>query len=520
MLGMAIASTSAHAGKPPLKHLSNAHFQQCLTNLKGSSKFRGVSSSTFERYRPSAPDATVIQSLNYQPEFQKEVWDYLSVLVDKERVQDGLRAKRQWADTLRRIEARYGVKPEHVLGVWGVESNFGQTLGKKDLIQSLATLSCFDRRQSYFRGEFANALKIIQRGDVSAYDMKGSWAGAFGQTQFMPSTYLELAVDFDGDGRKDLVNSVPDALASTARFLANRGYRRGEPWGYEVKMPASYFGSNNRKNKKSMSYWRNKGFTLADGRPLPYDLSSAGLLLPAGQDGPAFLVGKNFDTFYSYNASEKYALGIAKLATQLEREDAFNVGFATPWPTDDPGISRQQAREIQQALLNAGYDIGAVDGLVGEATRGAIKQFMRSRGQYSADGRAGQKAYNMIVGGSANGFASNSYSNSYNNNYNNGYNSNPSNNSYNYNNGSRFRQDNTSTPYSYNQTYNANPYQTDGYGTTNNRGRYVITDGSKTTSSRGADSMAELIQEQHKKYRRIVDANGNVRYVHVDTGYN
>ena len=396
-IGLTLAATSASAAKPADPILSNAEFQQCLDGLKNSSQFRSVDGFTFNNYRPTVPDPSVISSLNYQPEFQKDVWDYLSSLVDKERVEDGIRARRQWADTLRQIESRYGVKPEHVLGVWGVESNFGQTLGKKPLFESLATLSCFDRRQSYFRGEYANALKIVANGDIAASDMTGSWAGAFGQTQFMPSTFLELAVDFDGDGRRDLVNSVPDALASTANFLAKRGYRSGEPWGYEVKKPDGFWGSSNRKDKKSMSYWRDKGFTLANGSPLPYDLDSAGLLLPAGADGPAFLVGKNFDTFYSYNASENYALAIAHLSDLISRQDSSKTDFITAWPTDDPGISRQQAKDIQQALLNNGYDIGAVDGIIGDNTRLAIQQYQSSRGVYPADGRAGQKFYNLIA---------------------------------------------------------------------------------------------------------------------------
>ena len=399
-VGLSLAST-AQAAHPEAPNLSNHEFQQCLDRLQNSSKFRGVDSFTFNNYRPSQPDPSVIQSLNYQPEFKKDVWDYLSALVDKERVADGVKAKRQWRDTLRQIESRYGVKAEHVLGVWGVESNFGQTLGKKPLFESLATLSCFDRRQSYFQGEYANALKIVQNGDIAPSDMTGSWAGAFGQTQFMPSTFLELAVDFDGDGRRDLVNSVPDALASTANFLDKRGYRTGEPWGYEVKLPNGFWAASNRKDKKSISHWRNQGLTLANGSTLPSDLSSAGLLLPAGMEGPAFLVGKNFDTFYSYNASENYALAIAHLSDLITREDGSKTDFITAWPTDDPGISRQQAKDIQQALLNAGYDIGGVDGIIGDNTRAAIQQYQSSRGIFPADGRAGQKFYRAIVGSTA-----------------------------------------------------------------------------------------------------------------------
>lgn len=396
-IGLSLVTTSAQAARPEAPNLSNAELQQCLSTLKNSSKFRDVSGSTFERYRPSQPEPSVIQSLNYQPEFQKDIWDYLSSLVDSERVEDGIRARRQWADTLQSIESRYGVKAEHVLGVWGVESNFGQTLGKKPLFESLATLSCFDRRQSYFQGEYANALKIVENGDIAPNDMTGSWAGAFGQTQFMPSTFLELAVDFDGDGRRDLVNSVPDALASTANFLDNRGYRSGEPWGYEVKLPNGFWAASNRKDKKSMSYWRDKGLTLATGGALPYDLSSAGLLLPAGVDGPAFLVGKNFDTFYSYNASENYALAIAHLSDLITKADSSKTDFITAWPTDDPGIGRQEAKDIQQALLNAGYDIGEVDGIIGDNTRTAIQQYQSSRGIFPADGRAGQKFHRVIM---------------------------------------------------------------------------------------------------------------------------
>lgn len=393
---LAVMSQANAAPTPP--ELSNSQFQQCLSNLENSSAFRGVS-STFEQYRPTEPDASVIVSLNYQPEFQKEPWNYLSSLVDEERVQDGIAAKNQYQSVLNRIEQTYGVKGTDVLGVWGVESNFGKQLGKKDLVQSLATLSCFDRRQSYFRGEYANALKIIQNGDVRRDDMTGSWAGAFGQTQFMPSTFLRLAQDFDGDGRKDLVNSQADALASTANFLDKAGYRSGEPWGFEVKVPSSYWAASNRKDKKPMSYWRDKGFTLANGQPLPYSLDSAGLLLPAGQNGPAFLVGKNFEAFYSYNASENYALAIAHLSDLISQNNT-NVNFATPWPTDDPGISRRQTREIQQALINRGYDIGAVDGMIGEKSRLAIQDFQRQQG-VNPDGKAGLKLYNLLVAGGA-----------------------------------------------------------------------------------------------------------------------
>ncbi|MBF2720773.1 lytic murein transglycosylase [Psychrobacter sp. NG254] len=470
-VGFSLAST-AQAAQPPAPDLSNSELQQCLDGLKNSSKFRDVDSFTFNNYRPSQPDPSVIQSLNYQPEFQKDVWDYLSSLVDKERVEDGVRAKRQWGDTLRQIESRYGVKAEHVLGVWGVESNFGQTLGKKPLFESLATLSCFDRRQSYFQGEYANALKIVQNGDIAPNDMTGSWAGAFGQTQFMPSTFLELAVDFDGDGRRDLVNSVPDALASTANFLDNRGYRTGEPWGYEVKLPDGFWAASDRKNKKSMSYWSNQGLTLANGGSLPSDLSSAGLLLPAGIEGPAFLVGKNFDTFYSYNASENYALAIAHLSDLITREDSSKTDFVTAWPTDDPGISRQQSKEIQQALLNAGYEIGGVDGIIGDNTRTAIQQYQSSKGIFPADGRAGQKFYRAIVGNAA-----------------------P--------NQTQYGQPANSQP--------LNPASTDRMG-------LLIQRQTTTPNTYSAQPTIQPSTSGNTRYRRVTDANGTIKLVRIDEG--
>lgn len=477
-VGLSLAST-AQAARPPAPDLSNSEFQQCLDRLQNSSKFNGVSSSTFNNYRPSQPDPSVIQSLNYQPEFQKDVWDYLSSLVDKERVEDGVSAKRQWGSTLRQIESRYGVKPEHVLGVWGVESNFGQTLGKKPLFESLATLSCFDRRQSYFQGEYANALKIVQNGDIAPSDMTGSWAGAFGQTQFMPSTFLELAVDFDGDGRRDLVNSVPDALASTANFLSKRGYRTGEPWGYEVKLPSGFWAASDRKDKKSISHWRNQGITLANGSPLPSDLSSAGLLLPAGMEGPAFLVGKNFDTFYSYNASENYALAIAHLSDLITREDSSKTDFITAWPTDDPGISRQQAKDIQQALINAGYDIGGVDGIIGDGTRAAIQQYQSSRSIFPADGRAGLKFYRAIVGNSMPSAPNSAQSSN-----------------------------------QYSQPSNSRPLQP----ASADRMGQLIQQQTTSPSTYSSQPSVQPSTSGNVRYRRVTDASGAVKLVRVDEG--
>lgn len=381
----------------PAPTLDPTEFKACLNQLQGAPAFRAITAQTFaEQTRALAPDPTVLVLLNRQPEFSMPVWDYLAVLDDAERVQDGRAALAMWQDTLQKIEQQSGVSPAIVLGVWGVESNFGKNLGGRPLVQSLATLSCFGRRQSYFRGEFAAALRIIQEGHIPADKLTGSWAGAFGQTQFMPSTFFANAVDFDGDGRRDIVDSVPDALASTAKFLQNAGWRRGEPWGFEVRLPKGFDSSGaSRKTKQPIAAWQRAGLTLAGGQPLPDALPSAGLMIPAA-GGPAFLVGRNFDALYRYNASENYALAIAHLADLIADPQA-PLAFATPWPTDDPGLSRADNRELQTLLLARGHDIGAADGMIGAKTRTAIKAEQQRLG-VKADGRAGQKLLAALRG--------------------------------------------------------------------------------------------------------------------------
>lgn len=390
--GQRVTPTDLTSSSNIPNYASQNNFQNCLANLRSQAVARGVSGSTYDRYTQNLnPDYSVIERLNYQPEFSTPIWDYLSGLVDEERVQLGRQKLQQHREVLNRVAATYGVPAETVVAVWGVESNFGDISGKYPLLQALGTLSCEGRRQSYFRGEFFTTMKLLQRGDVREEQLKGSWAGAFGHTQFMPSTYDELAVDFDGDGRRDLVSSIPDALASTANFLSKRGWQSGQPWGFEVKIPQGMSVSGEgRRNKKSLSSWINQGVVRADGSALVQgnlsQSSQAGLLAPAGPSGPVFLVFKNFDAIYSYNAAESYALAIAHLSDRLQGKGSFTA----TWPTDDPGTSRAERREIQQFLLSRGYDIGAVDGLIGDKTRQAIRQEQQRLG-LSPTGRAGQQ---------------------------------------------------------------------------------------------------------------------------------
>lgn len=370
----------------------SSSLQSCLTQLKSQAVARGLSPTLYDRYTQHlSPDYSVLERLNYQPEFSAPIWDYMSGLVDAERVQLGQQKLQQHRAVLNQISAAYGVPAEVIVAVWGVETNYGDISGKYPLLQALGTLSCEGRRQSFFRGEFFTTLKLLQRGDVREEQLRGSWAGAFGHTQFMPSTYDELAVDFDGDGRRDLVGSIPDALASTANFLSKRGWQTGQPWGFEVQLPEGMsISGESRRNKKALTTWVNQGLVRADGSALLQgnlsEFSQAGLMAPAGRNGPVFLVFKNFDALYSYNAAESYALAIAHLSDRLKGQG----GFKQTWPTDDAGTSRAERREIQQFLLNRGYDIGAVDGLIGDKTRQAIRQEQIRLG-LNPTGRAGQQ---------------------------------------------------------------------------------------------------------------------------------
>lgn len=390
--GSTISSSATVPAVTNENYTPNNNFQSCLANLRSQAIAAGVSGTTYDRYTQNlTPDYSVIDKLNYQPEFSTPIWDYLSGLVDEERVELGKQKLAQYRDVLNRASQTYGVPPETIVAVWGVESNFGDISGKYPLLQALGTLSCEGRRQSYFRTEFFATMRILQRGDLTEDQLKGSWAGAFGHTQFMPSTYERLAVDFDGDGRRDLVSSTVDALASTANFLNKAGWQAGMPWGFEVKVPQGMsIDGEGRRSKKALSSWSARGVTRIDGSPLVQGAlsssTSAGLMAPAGVNGPVFLVFKNFDAIYSYNAAESYGLAIAHLSDRLKGARPF----ATSWPTDDPGTSRAERREIQQFLINRGYDIGAVDGLIGDKTRVAIRQEQTRLG-LNPTGRAGQQ---------------------------------------------------------------------------------------------------------------------------------
>lgn len=387
LLAVGLALAMAATAREP--SVADPQYTACMARLKAQAAARGVPAAGFERLMAGvAADRSVLALLDAQPEFTTPVWDYLAGLVDEERVADGLAMLEAHRDLLARVEAEYGVDPATVVAVWGVESDYGRITGKRPLLQSLSTLSCFGRRQEFFRGEFLALLRLLHDGDLSDPGLTGSWAGAFGHTQFMPSTYVRIAVDFDGDGRRDLVGSIPDALASTANYLRRGGWQPGRPWGWEVRLPPGFdAGLAGRTKRRPLADWAARGLTRADGAALQATDTPAALLLPAGPRGPAFLVFRNYDAIYSYNAAESYALAIATLADRLRG----GGGLATPWPTDDPGLSRAERRELQQRLLARGHDIGTADGVVGNATRRAIRDEQQRLGITPADGRAGRR---------------------------------------------------------------------------------------------------------------------------------
>ena len=368
-------------------------FDTCVVGLRQAASAQGISASTLDlTFKGLEPDETVLKAFDFQPEFRTPIWDYLAGLVDDERVADGQAKLKEWSKTLGEAEQRYGVDRYTIVAVWGVESNFGRIQGTRELVRSLVTLVCANKRQAFFKGELWATLKIAQSGDIPLQNLVGSWAGAFGQTQFMPTTYQRIAVDFDGDGKRDIVNSVPDALGSTANYLKLAGWVSGANWGYEVQLPKGYAGPTGRTARQPLVQFTKLGIKpLKADQAVPAETTQAALLLPAGPSGPAFMVFRNFDAMYSYNAAESYALSIAHLADRLRGAGRFS----TPWPTDDAGTSRAERREVQQRLVARGYDIGEIDGMIGTKSRAAISEFQTSVGM-KADGRAGQRVLQAL----------------------------------------------------------------------------------------------------------------------------
>jgi len=355
-----------------------ANFRNCLAGLWPLAERRGVSRALFEaNVAGLTPDLRIMDLLDAQPEFTKSFWDYLDILVNEDRIQNGRAILAQHRATFDAVEKAYGVDRHFIAAIWGVESNYGTQIGERSVIRSTATLACIGRRQDYFREEFLSALEILARGDVKADHLKGSWAGAFGPTQFMPTSFKRNAVDFDGDRRRDVVDSVPDVIASTANNLKKDGWVTGQTWGYEVVVPKGFnFMLADRSRVMSVQEWERAGIRRAGGKAFPRVDDRAYLLVPAGAQGPGFLMLQNFRVIMKYNPAEAYALAIGHLADRLRGGEPF----VQAWPRQERVLTRAERYELQQQLAARGYDVGEPDGRLGGKTRNALRQFQSSVG--------------------------------------------------------------------------------------------------------------------------------------------
>ncbi len=357
-------------------------FSDWLASFRQEAVAAGISPATVDAaFAGLSPDPRVTDLDQSQPEFTRRIWEYLDSAVSASRVGMGRDRYDQHRALLDQVGRAYGVDPRFIVAIWGLESGYGGNVGSFDVIRSLATLAYEGRRQVIFREFLLQALRILDRGDIARERMIGSWAGAMGQTQFMPGSYLSYAVDFDADGRRDLWGSLGDVFGSTANYLAQHGWVAGETWGSEVVLPAGFdFRLTGADTRRSLAEWQQLGVTGARG-VLPATRGAAALIVPAGHRGPAFLVYDNFRVILRYNNATSYALAIGLLADAL----AGQGGVVGDWPERDPPLSRSDREELQRLLTARGYDTQGIDGIIGPNTRNALRRFQEEIG-VPADG--------------------------------------------------------------------------------------------------------------------------------------
>ncbi len=372
---------------------SDAGFQRWIRGFESRARGAGISSGTFQAaFRDARYLDDVIARDRNQAEFTKQIWEYLDGAVSEPRIRNGQRALRRNARVLDQVEAHYRVEKEIVAAVWGLESAYGETRGSTPLISALATLSYDGRRGRFFEAQLIAALKILQNGDVRPRDMTGSWAGAMGHTQFIPTSYLEYAQDFTGDGKRDIWSDNPaDALASTASYLKRHGWTFGQPWGVEVVLPQGFnYGLAGAGTKKSPQQWASLGVRGANGGAVA-NHGRASILLPGGAQGAAFMIFDNFHVIERYNAADAYVIGVGHLADRLAGGPAIQAS----WPRGYAPLSFRQKQQLQRRLTRAGFDTDGTDGIIGPNTIAAIRAFQESIG-VTADGFASQDVLNRL----------------------------------------------------------------------------------------------------------------------------
>src|SRR5215212_8236 len=368
------------AGHARAQATANGDFGRFVQELWPEAKARGVSRATFEEaFRDVAPDPKIIALTKKQSEFARPIWEYIRGAVSNERLERGRQLAAQYAQTLAAVERAYGVPRGVVLGVWGMETNFGSFTGSIYVVRALATLAYTRYRGDFFREELLTALQILENDHIDRATMLGSWAGAMGQTQFMPSSFMKYAVDANRDGRRDIWASVPDALASTANYLRQQGWQPGLPWGFEVELPEGF---DFRNLRQSFASWQGLGLRRLDSQPLPAS-GEATLYLPGGASGPAFLVTDNYDVIKTYNSSDAYAMGVGHLGDRIMGGGPIQG----EWPVNEPQLDRGQRQELQRRLAALGLYAGETDGKLGSKTRQAVRAFQLQRGLV-ADGYA------------------------------------------------------------------------------------------------------------------------------------
>lgn len=357
---------------------SDAGFKRWLSGFRSRAMSAGISPAVFERsFRGVQYLPKVIERDRNQSEFTKTIWKYLDSAASDTRIANGKAAMAEQMSKLEAIEAKYGVEKEVVTAVWGLESAYGEFRGETPIVSALATLSYDGRRGRFFESQLIAALKILQAGDTTPENMTGSWAGAMGHTQFIPTSYLDYAVDFTGDGRRDIWSDDPaDALASTAAYLSRFGWVTGQPWGVEVKLPEGFdYGLASRKIKKAPSAWAALGVLGIDGTVVP-NHGAGSILLPAGAKGVAFMVFKNFSVIERYNAADAYVIGVGHLSDRIRGSGPFK----TEWPREDRALTFKERQQMQRLLSAAGFNTRGVDGKIGPNTVAAIRGFQKANG--------------------------------------------------------------------------------------------------------------------------------------------